>query len=178
MSGSQGWEDLASYTMDDADVADLLERQTECTLMWVNPVGEPVGVIVNYLFHDGSFWLTATSARPRVAAVRANPRVCIAISSKGSGIAARRSMSYKGLATVHEDAQTKAWFLPAFAARLRPGDPARAAAMVQSMDTPGRVVIEVRPTTGTSYDGAKGWGHRKDAAASDTDPTWVTAPTG
>ena len=41
----------------------LLETQTECTFMWTNKAGEPVGVIMNYLWHDGRFWLTATARR-------------------------------------------------------------------------------------------------------------------
>ena len=42
---------------------------------------------MNYVFRDGRFWLTASSQRARVPAVRRDPRVSIVVSSLGSGIA-------------------------------------------------------------------------------------------
>src|ERR1700712_3670530 len=102
-----GWENLTEYGLEDRDEADLLDAQRECTFIWLNKDGHPLGVIVNYIYRNGSLWLTATSKRPRVAAVRANPKVSVAISSKGSGITARRSLTYKGECVVHEDEATK-----------------------------------------------------------------------
>src|SRR5205823_5287633 len=122
-----------------------LEHQPECTFIWSNKEGHPVGVIMNYVFHDGRFWLTASSQRARVSAVRRDPRVSIAITSKGSAVKTRKSLTYKGRCTLHDDAETKAWFYPALAAAVRPGDEAAAAAFVEHLDSPRRVIMEVVP---------------------------------
>ena len=123
-----------------------------------------MGVVMNYLARDGRFWLTATEGRPRIAAVRRDPRVSIAITSKGSGIAVSKSLTYKGTCLVHEDDETKAWFYPAFAARLRPDDPAKAASFAAHLDSPGRVVLEVVPEGRIGFDSAKMWAAAPSAA--------------
>jgi hypothetical protein len=154
---AKDWEDVRGYSLDGADENELLDRQTECTFMWTAADGHPVGVIVNFIFRSGHFWLTASSMRKRIAAVRRDPRVCIAVSSKGSGIGHRRSLSYTGQCLLHDDDDTKAWFYPDFAAAMRPGDPERASAFATFLDSPSRLILEVVPNTRIGYDGAKMW---------------------
>jgi hypothetical protein len=146
------YEDVSTFALDDEREHALHAAQTECTFMWSTKDGDPVGLIMNYLFRDGSFWLTCTRRRKRVAAVEARPRVAIAVSSRGTDIGTSQAVTYKGDAVVHEDAETKAWFYPALAARVRPESAERQAAFVQHLDTPGRVVIEIRPTARIGFD--------------------------
>ena len=146
------YEDVSTFALDDEREHALHAAQTECTFMWSTKDGDPVGVIMNYLLHDGSFWLTCTRRRKRVAAVEARPRVAIAVSSRGTDIGTSQAVTYKGDAIVHDDAATKAWFYPALAARVRPESAERQAAFVQHLDTPGRVVIEIRPTARIGFD--------------------------
>jgi Pyridoxamine 5'-phosphate oxidase len=146
------YEDVSTFALDDEREHALHAAQTECTFMWSTRDGDPVGVIMNYLLRDGSFWLTCTRRRKRVAAVEARPRVAIAVSSRGTDIGTSQAVTYKGDAVVHDDAETKAWFYPALAARVRPESPERQAAFVQHLDTPGRVVIEIRPTARIGFD--------------------------
>jgi general stress protein 26 len=161
------YEDVTVYGLDDSGEAELLAKQTECTFIWSSKDGHPVGVIMNFVFHDGRFWLTASSQRARVPAVRRDPRVSIAVSSHGSAISSRRSLTYKGRCVIHEDEPTKAWFYPALAAAVRPGDPDAAAAFVQHLDSPRRVVLEVVPEARIGFDSAKMWRDTPDAARSD-----------
>jgi general stress protein 26 len=146
------YEDVSTFALDDAREHALHAAQTECTFMWSTSDGDPVGVIMNYLLHDGSFWLTCTRRRKRVAAVEARPRVAIAVSSRGTEIGTSQAVTYKGNAVIHDDAETKAWFYPALAARVRPESAERQAAFVAHLDTPGRVVIEIRPTARIGFD--------------------------
>ena len=146
------YEDVSTFALDDAREHALHAAQTECTFMWTTKEGDPVGVIMNYLEHDGSFWLTCTRRRKRVAAVEARPRVAIAVSSRGTDIGVSQAVTYKGDAIVHDDDATKAWFYPALAARVRPESPERQEAFVHHLDTPGRVVIEIRPTARIGFD--------------------------
>jgi len=146
------YEDVSMFALDDERERTLHAAQTECTFMWTTSDGDPVGVIMNYLLHEGSFWLTCTRRRKRVAAVEARPRVAIAVSSRGTDIGVSQAVTYKGDATVHDDAATKAWMYPALAAKVRPGSAQQQEAFVHHLDTPGRVVIEIRPTARIGFD--------------------------
>lgn len=160
----QGWEDLTAYRMADAESADLLAQQIECTLIWHSTDGHPIGAIVNYVFRRDRFWVTATDHRPRIAAIRLDPRVSVVISSRGSPITARRSLTCRGTAIVHDDPSVKAWMLPELAAAVRPGSPQRQAEFARLLDSPGRLVIEVQPQKWTGFDGAKMWSAAPGAA--------------
>jgi hypothetical protein len=146
------YEDVSVFALDDDRERALLAAQTECTFMWTTRDGDPVGVIMNFLFRDGSFWLTCTRRRKRVAAIEARPRVAIAVSSRGTRIGVSQAVTYKGEAVVHEDDATKSWFYQALAARVRPDSAEQQAAFVHHLDTPGRVVIEIRPTDRIGFD--------------------------
>ena len=152
-----GYEDLSAYRLSAAGEAELLARQTECAFIWSNSAGHPVGVIMNYVFRDGRFWLTASGQRARVAAVRRDPRVSVAVSSRGSGIATAKSLTCKGRCVIHQDDATKAWFYPALAAAVRPGDGDAQAAFARHLDSPRRVILEVVPESRIGFDSTQMW---------------------
>jgi hypothetical protein len=161
---AKDFEDVRSYTLENDDEAQLLAAQTECTFIWAGKEGHPMGVIVNYIARDGRFWLTATEMRKRIAAIRRDPRVSIAISSKGSGIDARQSLTYKGTCIVHDDAETLDWFIPEFSRAMRPDSPAAATSFGDHLRSPGRVVIEVVPDVRIGFDSTKMWTAAPSAA--------------
>ena len=167
------YEDVTKYGLDQASEEELLTTQIECTFIWSNSDGHPVGVIMNYVYRDGRFWLTASSQRARVPAVRRDPRVSIVVTSRGSGIKTAKSLTYKGRCTVHEDDAIKAWFYPALAAAVRPGDPEAAAAFVRHLDSPRRVVLEVVPEGRIGFDSTQMWRDTPDAARRDLPRSWA-----
>ena len=57
---TEDFEDVSGFSLSDEREQLLYAKQTECTFMWTNKAGEPIGVIMNYVVRDGSFWLTAT----------------------------------------------------------------------------------------------------------------------
>jgi hypothetical protein len=146
------YEDVSVFALDDDRERALLDAQTECTFMWTTESGAPVGVIMNFVLHDGRFWITCTRRRKRVAAVEARPRVALAISSRGTDIGVSQAVTYQGVATVHDDTEVKAWFYPALARRVRPESAERQRAFVEHLDTPGRVVIEIKPRQRIGFD--------------------------
>jgi general stress protein 26 len=146
------YEDVSVFALDTDREQTLLDAQTECCFMWSTSAGDPVGVIMNYVAHDGRFWLTCTRRRKRVPAIEARPRVAIAISSRGTDIGISQTVTYKGNAIVHEDDDTKAWFYPALAAKVRPESKEQQDAFVHHLDTPGRVVIEIVPDKRIGFD--------------------------
>ena len=149
---AEDFEDVSSFSLSPEREQVLYEKQTECTFMWTNRAGEPIGVIMNYVVRDGAFWLTATRQRARIAAIERDPRVAIAVSSRGTDIGVSQSVTHKGIATVHDDQATKDWFYPALAAAVRPDSASQQRSFVAHLDSPGRVVIEVAPTQRIGFD--------------------------
>lgn len=149
------FEDLREYRLDPADEEALLHAQTECTFIWANKEGWPVGVIMAYLWRDGAFWLTAASGRARVKAVARDPRCSVCVSSMGTSEGQQRTVTYKGYCTVLDDAETKAWFYPALASTLIPGDERLQQGFARFLDSPDRVVLKVEPSQRIDHDGVK-----------------------
>ena len=146
------YEDVSMFTLDDERERALLDAQTECTFMWTTAKGDPVGVIMNYVESEGRFWVTCTRRRKRVKAVEDRPRVAIAITSRGTDIGISQAVTYKGDAIVHDSDEVKAWFYPALAAKVRPESVDKQNAFVDHLDSPGRVVIEIRPNDRIGFD--------------------------
>lgn len=149
------YEDVTQYTLDDDAERELLAGQNECTFMWSNQEGWPVGVTMSFVFRNGRFWLTAARPRKRIAAVERDPRVAVCVSSTGSDLDRNRTVTYKGRCTVHEDEPTKRWFYPTLAAALRPQDEAGQQRFARFLDSPGRVILEVETTGRIGFDGRK-----------------------
>jgi hypothetical protein len=89
----ENYEDVTVYGLDEDDEKELLTRHNECTFVWSNKEGWPVGVIMSFIWRDGFFWLTASSQRARIAAVRRDPRVCIVVTSTGSPLPRNKTVT-------------------------------------------------------------------------------------
>ena len=116
------YEDVTVYTLDNEDEERMLKLQTECTFIWANKEGWPVGVIMSYVWAKGCFGVTLTSQRARVPAMRRDNRCAVCVTSKGSKAGFNQTVTYKGLCEILDDDETKAWFYPALAAALNPAD--------------------------------------------------------
>ena len=149
------YEDVTGWGLEtDAEEA-MLAAQTECTFIWANKEGWPVGVIMSFIWRQGRFWLTASGQRARISAVRRDPRVCLVVTSTGAaGVPRRQTVTYKGICHLHDDDETKAWFYPELAAALHADEEMRRH-FARFLDSPRRVILEVEPTQRISFDGAK-----------------------
>lgn len=149
------YEDLSPFALDQAACESLLLAQGECTFCWGTKDGSPMGVIMAYVWREGRVWLTATSQRKRIAALRRNPTCAVVVTSVGTNEPAGRTVTIKGPCTIHEDAETKAWFYPELAKTVVPVvGPARDA-FEKHLDSPLRVVLEVEPAKWITCDAAK-----------------------
>ena len=151
----ENYEDVTSYGLDDDVEQQLLLAHNECTFIWSNKEGWPVGVIMSYVWRKGRFWLTASGQRARISAVRRDPRVCVGVTSTGSPLPRNKAITWKGTCTVHEDRETLTWFYRELADALYGAGKPSADAFVDFLDSPRRVVLEVVPTQRIGYDGAK-----------------------
>lgn len=149
------YEELTSARLTDEAEQRLLQAQTECSFIWANREGWPVGLTMSFLHTGGRFWLTTSGHHKRVAAVRRDPRVSLVISSLGSGLPPMKTVTYKGLCTVHDDREVLEWFLPEFAASLGRGGEEWQRAFIEKLDSPRRVVLEVEPRQRIAFDGDK-----------------------
>ncbi len=155
MSDPVYYEDLRPFALDQADVEALLNAAPEATFCWGTKDGSPMGVIMAYVWRDGRLWLTATSQRKRINALRRQPKAADIVTSTGTDQPPGRTVTVKGPCRIHEDAQTKGWFYPALAERVVPvAGPARDA-FQKHLDSELRVVIELTPETWVSCDAAK-----------------------
>jgi general stress protein 26 len=150
---SASYDDVTVYELTPEREQELLEKQVECVFMWGTKDGSPMGVIMNFLPKNDRIWLTATSQRARIKALRRDPRAAITVTSQGTDMGPGKTVTYKGKVIIHDDQATKDWFYPAMA-KLLNGYPAPSeeAAMLM-LDTPLRVVLEFVPEKAIKFDG-------------------------
>jgi nitroimidazol reductase NimA-like FMN-containing flavoprotein (pyridoxamine 5'-phosphate oxidase superfamily) len=147
-------EDVRQFTLADDRREELLRAQRECTFTWASRDGQPVGVTMSYLWHDGFIWLACTKRRKRTRAVQRDPRVSIVVSSAGTSLGPSKSLTYLGRCEVLEDPDSKRWFFTTLADTVFGDNEAPKAGFISSMDTPNRVVLKVTPgRLVNSYDG-------------------------
>jgi len=146
------YEDVRQFTLDQERRRELLRAQNECSFVWSTREGWPVGVTMSFLWRDGRIWLTSSSQRKRVAAVRRDDRVSVIVSSAGTSLGPGKTVTIKGRCVVHDDDATKRWFLPALAAAVFPDHERRRDSFARLLDSPRRVVLEVVPTAEISHD--------------------------
>jgi hypothetical protein len=149
----QGYEDVTLYELSDAREAELLKKQVECKFIWTNKDGHGLGVIMNYVAKDGCIWLTATSQRARMKALKRDPRASVVISSMGTDMGPGKQITYKGSVILHEDQATKDWFYPAMGAIISPYPAPTVEAAIEHLDTPLRMIIQLIPEKTIKFDG-------------------------
>ena len=149
------YDDVTQYGLDDDLRDEILRKQIECTFIWGPKTGWPVGVLMTYLWKDGSFWVSATSQRKRISAIKRDPRVSIVVSSYGTDLGPAKGITAKGRAVIHDDQATKDWFYPACAAVNIPTAGKLQDAFTRMLDTERRLVIEVKPEKWITFDATK-----------------------
>lgn len=145
--GVDDLEDLATARLSTAGIEELLDTATEATLVFAGPDDWPAGVVVSYVRSGDRIWLTAVEGRGHTDAIRRDDRIGLVVSSAGTGLEGRRMVALRGRARIHTGRDVKAEVLPLLARRLAPADPA---SMVRLLDSPKRVVIEIRPEAVTA----------------------------
>lgn len=149
----EGYEDVSVYTLTPERERELIEKQIECSFIWTNKAGHGIGVVMNYVARDGSIWLTATSQRARIKALRRDPRASVVISSMGTDMGPGKQVTYKGTVVIHDDQATKDWFYPAMANIISPYPAPTPEAALQHLDTPLRLILELVPEKTIAFDG-------------------------
>lgn len=148
-------EEVSQYSLDEDQREQLFAEQRVCSVSWTTRDGWPVGVTHRYIWERGRIWVTTSSQRHRVKALRERPKSCVIISGDGTGLGPDRTLTLKTRCTIHDDRETLDWFYAAFARALHPTNEDAQRGMVDMLDTPRRVVLELEPVKSISYDGLK-----------------------
>jgi hypothetical protein len=159
------YDDVKQYRLEPEREDELLRTGGECTFIWANKSGHPLGVITAYVPAKGRIWMTATRERVRIKAIARDGRSSIVISSKGTPMGGGKTVTYKGHTVIHDDRETKLWMYGllaqgmvanaerdkgnAFTAGLDPQ------MFIRFLDTPERVVLEFTPQMSIPFDGDK-----------------------
>ena len=149
------YEDVDVYPLEAEVQEQLLREQNECTFNWATRDSWPVGMIMSYVWRDDRIWLTASSQRPRIAAIRRNDRVSVVFSSVGTSLGPGKTITIKGRCAIRDDQPTKDWYYPALAAVIIPGSDTLQAEFVRMLDSPRRVILEVTPEKWFTFDTMK-----------------------
>lgn len=160
---SQDHEQVSIYPFSDEKREELLSKARECVFNWTTKDGWAVGVVHAFVWHNGRAWITCGAHRHRVAALRRDPRCSVVVSGIAAPDGPNGAITIKGRAIIHEDEETKRWFYPALARgpygragrELTPEAEAQAAAFVERLNSPLRVIIEIVPEKWITLDSDK-----------------------
>ena len=73
----QNYEEVEHFPIDPDLQEKILLEQNECSFVWGPKDHWAVGVIMSYVWRDGKFWLTASSQRARIHAIKRDPRISL-----------------------------------------------------------------------------------------------------
>lgn len=148
------YEDLTQMRLDDQQVADLVGAGGECVFNWTTRDGYPVGVVVAYVYRDGTFWTTCAEHRKRVPALRARPQSAVVVNKGG------RTATFKGESVVHthddEDwNEVSSWFYDELSGVASSRADAHRQSFRNLLDSENRVIIETPVRLVVGFDGHK-----------------------
>ncbi|MEM9564521.1 MAG: hypothetical protein AAGA93_17995 [Actinomycetota bacterium] len=166
MSDGVDYEDLTGMQLDRAQLDSLVGTVGECVFNWTTRDGYPVGVVVAYVYHEGTFFTTCAERRKRVPALRTRPQSAIVVNRGG------RTASFKGDSTVHAPGddgfeELKAWFYPKLSGLDRKPDDTYIQSFARFLDSPNRVIIETDARLVVGFDSAKFAAFTTDAMATE-----------
>lgn len=159
------YDDVKMYRLDPEREKELLHSAGECTFIWANKAGHPIGVTTAYVPAKGKIWMTATRERVRIKAIARDGRSSIVITSTGTAMGGGKTVTYKGHTVIHDDPDIKQWMYKLLAggmvqAAQKDPDNAFTAGInpemfIRFLDTPERIVLEFTPEMSIPFDGDK-----------------------
>ena len=163
MGQATNYDDVKQYRLDADREKELVNSSGECTFIWANKAGHPIGVTTAYVPVDGKIWMTATKERVRVKAIARDGRSSVCISSTGTAMGGGKTVTYKGHTVIHSDSDTKMWMYKLLASGMGAATDdgnkftsgIDANLFVRFLDTPERVVLEFTPEMSIPFDGDK-----------------------
>jgi len=146
--------DYKAMAVDAGQLETLVGERGECVFTWSTRDGYPVGVVVAYVYRNGTFWTTCAGRKKRLRALRARPPAAVVINKDG------RTATFKGECVIHGredndwDRLTR-WFYPALAGVDPDANDAFARGLLRFLDAPHQAIIETPASLVVSFDFGK-----------------------
>jgi hypothetical protein len=162
---ARNYDDVKQYRLDPDREQELVHSAGECTFIWANKAGHPLGVTTAYVPAKGKIWMTATKERVRIKAIARDGRSSVVITSTGTPMGGGKTVTYKGHTVIHDDRETKHWMYDLLAqGMVVAGQKDEGNAFTSGidpemfkrfLDTPERIVLEFTPEMSIPFDGDK-----------------------
>ncbi len=159
------YDDVKQYRLEPEREQELLHSAGECTFIWANKSGHPIGVTTAYVPAKGKIWMTATRERVRIKAIARDGRSSIVVTSTGTPMGGGKTVTYKGHTVIHDAPEIKHWMYNLLAQGMAAAERADEnneftkgidpAMFVRFLDTPERIVLEFTPEMSIPFDGDK-----------------------
>lgn len=137
--------------LDPDEQAAFLREHTKAALATVDRDGFPHVVAMNYVVHDGAFYMTSYAKAQKVVNIRRNPRVAVMVET-GRDYAELRGVMARGICEILEDPDA---VKAAMASRARARGDGTAARPESVASAPKRVVLKIVPQKVISWDHTK-----------------------
>ena len=160
---SVNYDDVKQYKLDPDREKELVKSSGECTFIWANKSGHPIGVTTAYVPVDGKIWMTATKERVRIKAIARDGRSSVCITSTGTAMGGGKTVTYKGHTVILDAPEIKMRMYKLLASGMGAGSDdgneftsgLDASLFIRFLDTPERVVLEFTPEMSILFDGDK-----------------------
>ena len=135
--------EISPFTLDDAEVDEILNKSNNAVVSWVTRDHKPVTAIVTYVLVDGVITLTSTTNRAKYHAWRRNPAASFCIWDPAN---IGREVTLRGTVDIIRSADLLRRFTEIFLTRRlgTPPSPERLAEEVARFDAPDRHMMQLR----------------------------------
>ena len=146
--------DYKAMALDAGQLGTLVGDRGECVFTWSTREGYPVGVVVAYVYQDGTFWTTCAGHKKRLRALRTRPKAAVVISKDD------HTATFKGDCVIHgrdddDWDQLTRWFYPALAGVDPDASDAFARGLLRFLNAPHQAIIETPADLVVSFDFGK-----------------------
>ena len=126
-------------SLDEGTAWRIVHAATVAVLTWTTRDGATMCACVNPVFIDGHIYVTTSSDRAKVAALRRDPRCAMVFTS------VEGSVTLQGHAAISEDPELTFMCLKALGEKHFPLDSAAQRVMMRHMNSPKRIALRITP---------------------------------
>ena len=136
--------EIAPFTLDDAEVQEILGKAMHAVVSWVTKDNKPVSAVMTYVLVDGVITITSTTNRAKYHAWRRNPAACFCIWDPET---IGRQVTLRGEVEIIKDDTLLRRFTEEFMAKRMGGEPVseeRLQEEIAKFDAPDRHMMQLK----------------------------------
>lgn len=136
--------EIAPFTLNDAEVDDIVGKATHAVVSWVTKDNKPVSAVMVYILVDGVITITSTTNRAKYHAWRRNPAACFTIWDPES---LGRQVTLRGQVEIVQDAELLRRFTEIFLIQRAGGETPTEERLLEEIakfDAPDRHMMQLK----------------------------------